>query len=121
MLYVTRGHGGHRADPTGQRPMGRRGRQRGLGTWRGIVLAVLMLAFAGAPAQAVDLEYDWEIADLLIVRPLGLVGLAMGSVYFIAAAPLTYIFANDEVFEDSLDRCILTPGEYVFTRPLGEF
>ena len=116
MAYVSRGCVGQRAGRTEYR-----GRMHGSRIWRGVLLALLMVSFAGAPAQAADLDYDWEIADLLIVRPLGLGAVFMGSVFFIVAAPLTYFFSEDEVFEDSLDRCVRTPGAYVFTRPLGEF
>ena len=97
-------------------------RRTGSRLGRALLTAALVSAFAATPASALELDgYDWAAADLFIVRPLGLGSLAMGTGFFLLASPFTFMFNNEEIFEDALDRCVLTPGEYVFTRPLGEF
>lgn len=54
--------------------------------------------------------------DLLIVRPLGLVGTVAGAVIFVVALPLNLLTFN---FADPARRLVVEPAKFTFTRDLG--
>ena len=58
--------------------------------------------------------------DVVIVRPLGLVALTVGTVLFAPVALLTAPGGKDSLRE-GLEVFVTGPAENVFQRPLGEF
>lgn len=56
--------------------------------------------------------------DLVVVRPLGLVGAALGTVGFVLALPFTLPSGSAG---DTAHEWIGKPLEYTFNRPLGNF
>lgn len=56
--------------------------------------------------------------DLLIVRPVGLVGLVLGTGLFVLQLPLALI--QGEAPEDPARRLVVEPARFTFTRPLGQ-
>lgn len=58
--------------------------------------------------------------DLIVVRPLAAVTLAAGAVLFVPAAIMTAPNGWASI-RDAYQRFVAEPGEYFFTRPLGEF
>jgi hypothetical protein len=58
--------------------------------------------------------------DVVILRPLGVVVLAVGSAMFVPVAIVTAPGGKDNL-EGALDFFVLGPYNDVFTRPLGEF
>ena len=106
-------------------------------SWKTTATAAAMLSLLGvsgpraaAAAPPSDYESDDEsgrnglervwypTVDLLVVRPLGLAQLAVGTAMLPLAYPYDLITqAEAEVF----DFCVTAPAEFVFTRPLGEF
>lgn len=87
-------------------------------------VAVAALAFcAAAPASDDPLEPDTAptaeqmALDLIIVRPLSLVGTLLGTAVFIVALPINVLTLN---FSDPARRLILEPAKYTFVRPLGD-
>jgi hypothetical protein len=85
--------------------------------------AVAALVFcAAAPAED---PFEPDIAptaeqmtlDLVIVRPLSLVGTVLGTAVFIVALPINALTLN---FSDPARRLILEPAKYTFVRPLGD-
>jgi hypothetical protein len=54
--------------------------------------------------------------DLLIVRPLGLVGTVAGAVIFVVAIPINLLTFN---FVDPAQRLIIQPAKFTFVRDLG--
>lgn len=91
--------------------------------------AFLVAALATpAPSQAVEVP-EWlseagRIAtvsiDVGVLRPIGLVPLAAGAVLFVPAAWMT-AFGGQDTIEEAWERFILPQGQYVFSRPIGEF
>jgi hypothetical protein len=59
-------------------------------------------------------------ADLVILRPLGLVAMADGAVLFVPAALLTAPNGLDSV-QMALNLFVSEPAKSVFQRPLGDF
>jgi hypothetical protein len=97
-----------------------------------LVLGLLLLALPGTSHAAAPPDHDayeesdrnwfervwYPTADLLVVRPLGLAQLAVGTAMLPLAYPWDLISqTNAEV----VDFCVKDPAEHVFTRPLGEF
>jgi hypothetical protein len=58
--------------------------------------------------------------DVVIVRPLGLVVLAIGAVAFVPAALITAASGKDSL-EAALEIFVTGPAHHVFQRPLGDF
>ena len=83
--------------------------------------AVLALVFA-ANAQAYDDVVDEAPSaeamtfDLLIMRPLCLVGTVASVVIFVVALPVNLLTLN---FAEPARRLIVEPAQYTFTRELG--
>jgi hypothetical protein len=55
--------------------------------------------------------------DIVLVRPLSLVGTVLGTAVFIVALPINALTLN---FKDPARRLILEPAKYTFVRPLGD-
>ncbi len=64
---------------------------------------------AGAGAMA---------ADLLVVRPVGLLALVTGGALFLVSLPFSTVGGNVEAAKQKL---VAAPAEFFFNRPLGEF
>jgi hypothetical protein len=58
--------------------------------------------------------------DVLFLRPSGLATLAVGCVMFVPAAALASPGGKVPLGE-ALDRFVVVPGNYLFTRPIGNF
>jgi hypothetical protein len=98
---------------------------RGACTWLALVTALALLG----PAPALGLEESeqsgWARAndvgrtvfDLVILRPLQVVQVAVSAVVFVPAYPVSLLFDGDE---DVLEICITEPVERAFRRPLGD-
>lgn len=56
--------------------------------------------------------------DLCVVRPIGLVATAVGTVTFLLSWPFSALGSNSDVASQKL---VKDPAAYTFTRPLGEF
>jgi hypothetical protein len=56
--------------------------------------------------------------DLCVVRPIGLVATAVGSVTFLLSWPFSALGNNSDVASQKL---VKDPAAYTFKRPLGEF
>lgn len=56
--------------------------------------------------------------DLIVLRPMGLIGLAMGSVLWVPAAAMAAAVQPSEVGKPT-EHLILKPYRYVFEDPIG--
>lgn len=56
--------------------------------------------------------------DALVMRPIGIVGTAVGSVVWAVSFPFAYFGGNTEASTEAL---VQHPFEWTFQRPLGEF
>ena len=66
------------------------------------------------------LRFFDQTVDLIVIRPLAGLALATGAVLFVPAAILTAPNGMESI-EDAYARFIGEPGEYFYSRPLGEF
>lgn len=79
-----------------------------------IVAAQPSLASEQMPA---DRKGGDMVVDALIVRPMGLVGLALGAVTWVVALPFTIPSGSVDAATENL---VMKPTRYTFLRPLGE-
>jgi hypothetical protein len=80
-----------------------------------IAVAVLISVSGSAPAYDRDMEI---VADVFIVRPIGLVATVIGAAAFIAALPFS--LPSGSVHE--IGRVLVAePFKYTFARPIGDF
>lgn len=59
------------------------------------------------------------VADLLVLRPLGIAATAVGCVLFVASLPFT--IWSGEGLEKAGTYLVAEPAAYTFVRPLGEW
>ena len=84
------------------------------------IIAFSVPSFAESPYQ----KYDplFAIVDVVIIRPLGLVGTIAGAALFVGLSPITalaQISPPHDAFEKIGHALVVTPAEYTFNRPLG--
>jgi hypothetical protein len=93
---------------------------------RGVaILLISALVFfhfvAIAPAREhledLDEKGGFMAGDLLVVRPLGIVATAVGSVIYVISLPFSLAGGNEE---EARQKLVVDPATYTFKRPLGE-
>jgi hypothetical protein len=57
-------------------------------------------------------------ADLVFLRPVGIIATALGTALFIVSSPFSILGDNSEEASEEL---IKKPARYTFKRPLGDF
>ena len=94
---------------------------------RHMVAALAVVVWLGAPAVSTaggfedshaECSYP-KIFDLMIMRPVGLVGLGIGTVLFVPYGPLSALVSPDG-FAAPWETFIAQPARFTFGRPLGE-
>ena len=88
--------------------------------------ALAVAAFAAAPASAtsdssvghVDAVYADPMFDALVLRPVGLVGLAMSSALWVPAELMT-VAVNPTAWKMPVDHLLTKPARFVFVDPIG--
>jgi len=58
------------------------------------------------------------VADFVILRPVGIVGLITGFTFFVLSSPFSALGGNIEV---AWKQMVAAPAKYTFARPLGDF
>ena len=89
-----------------------------------LLAAVLVFTWAACPALAAEKKYvvgedrnaPAMILDLVLLRPLGLVGFAVGTAVFVVTLPLSALGGNTG---EAAKKLVVAPAKYTFTRPLG--
>jgi hypothetical protein len=85
-----------------------------------LTLAALLAAPAGAASgtDQLDKKPAPPMADVLFMRPLGLVALGVGAVLWLPAAGITALTRPSEI-GTATHYLIRVPADYVFADPLG--
>jgi hypothetical protein len=89
-----------------------------------LLAALLAFTWAASPALAAEKQYiageDRNAVamtfDLLILRPLGLAGLVVGTGVFIISLPFSLLGGNTG---EAAQKLVGAPAKYTFLRPLG--
>ena len=91
-----------------------------------IIFVILTLMFVPFASTALGQEYfETEdpsggamIFDLAVVRPMGIIATAIGSVFFVISSPFSALGDNIGTAGEKL---VKEPAAFTFKRPLGEF
>lgn len=88
-----------------------------------LVITLIVVPFgtsALAEMQTVDEENSGALmtADLILARPLGIVGTVFGCAVFIVSLPFSALGGN---VKQASQKLIKEPAAFTFSRPLGEF
>ena len=88
-----------------------------------VIVALIAMPFA---TSALAQEYfetkepsgDAMLYDTIVLRPIGIVATAVGSVFWLISLPFSA--AGDNV-DMATEKLVKEPAAYTFKRPLGEF
>ncbi|ADE14564.1 conserved hypothetical protein [Nitrosococcus halophilus Nc 4] len=98
-----------------------------------VLIIILVLTIIGSPAFSQEKEPQnteeprWTapeaLTEVLILRPVGLVGTIVGTAVFIGISPLTALasIADREAFKVTAQTLVVAPAEFTFKRPLGHY
>lgn len=84
-----------------------------------MILMPLASSSLAAPEDEInDMAAEKMAADLVAIRPLGIVGTVVGFTLYVASLPFSIPGGNSqEVWETTVE----TPAKFTFVRPLGDF
>jgi hypothetical protein len=88
-----------------------------------LIAAMIFIPF-GSSALAQSKTRDNNVsaeamtADLLVVRPLGIVATVVGSAVFIVSLPFSALGGNTKT---ACRKLVQDPAKFTFKRPLGDF
>jgi hypothetical protein len=89
-----------------------------------LLIATLVLVPFGTSVLAREGSLDERktagamTADLVFVRPLGIVATVLGSVVFVVSLPFSALGNNTK---EASQKLVKDPAQFTFKRPLGEF
>lgn len=81
-------------------------------------LVVFALIASAAPALANEPTDEYIIPDVLLVRPMGLAAIVLGSVIFVVSLPVALPSGSVGIVGQ---RLVADPVEFTFVRPIGDF
>jgi len=58
------------------------------------------------------------VADFLILRPVGIIGLVAGYTFFVLSSPFSALGGN---IGTAWNQMVVAPAKFTFERPLGDF
>jgi hypothetical protein len=93
---------------------------------RRFLAAFALVALVAAPASAVtnervdqvDSAYAPAMMDVLVLRPVGLIGLGISSVLWVPAQLMT-LAINPTEWKLPIDHLLAKPARFVFVDPIG--
>jgi hypothetical protein len=93
---------------------------------RRFLAAFALVALVAAPASAVtqvradkiDSAYAPAMMDVLVLRPVGLIGLGLSAVLWVPAQVMT-LAINPSEWQLPVDHLLANPARYVFVDPIG--
>jgi len=83
-----------------------------------IILVAAIVLLTSTIAFAESEKGENIVADVLVVRPVGLAAIVAGTALFLVSLPLAVITKDASTTAKQL---VLNPFDYTFDRPLGDF
>ena len=83
-----------------------------------LVLLPCTPALAEYEIGAKEATTESMIGDAVVARPLGLVSMVVGSVFFVVSLPFSALGGNTG---EAAEKMVIAPTRFTFNRPLGEF
>ena len=89
-----------------------------------LLAAALLFTWTAAPALAGEKQYisgedrnaPAMMFDLVVLRPLGIVAMVVGTGFFIITLPFSALGGNTG---EAAQKLVVAPTKYTFARPLG--
>jgi hypothetical protein len=93
---------------------------------RTFLAACALVALVAAPASAVtneradkvDASFAPAMMDVLVLRPVGLIGLGLSAILYVPAQLMT-LAVNPSEWHLPVDHLLAKPARYVFVDPIG--
>ena len=89
------------------------------------LISIFLIAPCASTALAAEDYFEQEdpsggmmIYDFILVRPVGIVATAVGSVFWVISLPFSALGDNTDEATQAL---VKDPAAYTFSRPLGDF
>lgn len=83
---------------------------------------IAMFLFSSSALAARDASFDPSagaiVADLAVIRPVSIIGTALGCGAFVVALPFT-VWSKERMAKAGT-ALVVNPGKFAFVRPLGE-
>lgn len=89
-----------------------------------LVIASLIVVPFGSSALAQELYEDLGqgvepmLADAILVRPVGIAAIAVGTIIFALSSPFSALGGN---IHEAYEKLMAEPARFTFKRPLGQF
>ena len=83
-----------------------------------IIMPLATSALAAEYWEAEDPSGGEMMFDFVVLRPVGLVATAVGSVFFVVSSPFAALGGNIDTAKEKL---VKDPVAFTFKRPLGQF
>jgi hypothetical protein len=83
-----------------------------------IIMPLATSALAAEYWDAEDPSGGEMVFDFVVLRPVGLVATAVGSVFFVVSSPFAALGGNMDTAKEKL---VKDPVAFTFKRPLGQF
>ena len=83
-----------------------------------IIMPLATSALAAEYWDAEDPSGGEMVFDFVVLRPVGLVATAVGSVFFVISSPFAALGGNMDTAKEKL---VKDPAAFTFKRPLGQF
>ena len=90
-----------------------------------LLIAVSLIATSFGSAALAQDEYrersrsgEKMAADLVFLRPAGILALALGSLAFVVSVPFSALGGNTK---EAYEEMVKKPARYTFKRPLGDY
>jgi hypothetical protein len=83
-----------------------------------IILVASIVLLTSTIAFAESEKGENIVADVLVVRPVGLAAIVAGTALFLVSLPVA-VFTKD--VSTTAKQLVLNPFDYTFDRPLGDF
>lgn len=75
-------------------------------------------ALAGSPTADDNISAAAMTADIVVIRPLGVVSIVAGTAVFLVSLPFSAMGGNIKAASEKL---VVDPVKFTFKRPLGDF
>jgi len=83
-----------------------------------VCIPLLSEALAKDTIAEDDLDAGQMVFDALMIRPIGILGTAVGAALYIVSYPFSAMGGNSKAVYKKL---VVEPAEFTFKRPLGDF
>ena len=93
--------------------------------WKTLLIGLMAFGLSAGPVMAYDREQaprerasGEAFADAVVGRPLGVLGMVLGTAAFVVSLPFTLASGSSD---EAAEKLVRAPTRFTFKRPLGRF